>query len=234
MISEDLHVSVVIPAFNEEDSIGFLLEGIHDVLKAMNLHHEIIVVDDGSFDRTAEIAKGHDVVLINNGRNLGKGYALRRGVLRAKGHFVVTMDADGSHEPGGVQLLLHQLLNGDDVDAVVGVRFHDDEGKRSTTRLHVLGNKIINVVILFLTGRYVSDSQSGFRGFRRDALKKLALSSSGFGIESEITIKLLRNGFRTKEVPIRCRKRVGGNTKISSFSDGFRILKVILRSVFCG
>ena len=97
-----------------------------------------------------------------------------------------------------------------------------------------MGNRIINAAILLLTGRHTSDSQSGFRAFKRDALRELALSSSGYEIETEITVKLLRNGFRVSEVPIECRERVSGSTRISSFVDGFKILKEILRATFCG
>ena len=229
---EDPFVSVIIPAFNEEDNIGFVLDGVHGVLKGMGLPYEIIVVNDGSFDKTAEIAKEHDVVLINNGKNRGKGHALRRGFRRARGGLVVTMDADGSHRPGDIRLLLQPLLNGDDVDSVVGVRFHNHTGRSSTTRLHLLGNKIMNAVILFLTGRYISDTQSGFRAFRRQTLEGLVLRASGFEIESEILIKLLRKGCRLREVPIDCRERISGDTRIESFGDGFRILKMVLRTFF--
>lgn len=225
-------VSVVIPAFNEEASIGLVLDGIHAALKEMRLSYEIVVVDDGSFDKTAEIAKDRSVTLIENGGNFGKGYALREGLVRSKGGIVVTMDADGSHRPGDIRLLLSPFLNGDDCDSVVGVRFHNHTGRMSTTRLHLLGNKIINAVVMFLTGRYISDTQSGFRAFRRRTLRKLALSSSKYEIESEILIKLLRNKSRVREVPVDCRERNTGNTRISSFTDGFRILRVILLSVF--
>jgi len=126
-------ISVVIPAFNEEDNISHVLQGTHRVLKDTHLPYEIIVVDDGSTDRTAEAAKEHKVVLIDNGNNIGKGGALRAGFLHAKGHFVVTLDADGSHRPEDISVLLHPALNSKDVDAVVGNRFANHEGKRSTS-----------------------------------------------------------------------------------------------------
>jgi len=226
-------ISVVIPAFNEEQNIGFVLRGVHEVLGKMGSSYEVIVVDDGSVDKTAEVAKEHNVVLINNGENAGKGSALKAGFLLARGRCVVTMDADGSHQPDDISYLVRPILDGNDVEVAVGSRFVDEMGKYSTTRLHLVGNKMINALILFLTGRYICDSQSGFRAFKRDALRKLALSSSGYEIESEITVKMLKNGFRIREVPIKCRERRSGSTKISSFSDGFKILKALLEATFC-
>jgi glycosyltransferase involved in cell wall biosynthesis len=225
-------ISVVIPAFNEEASIGFVLDGVHTVLKSMNLPYEIIVVDDGSLDRTKEVAKARNVILIENGKNRGKGHALKRGLIQTKGELVVTMDADGSHKPKDISALLYPFFNGDDCDSVFSVRFHNHTGKMSTSKLHLIGNKIISAITLFITGKYISDTQSGFRVFKREILRNLALSSSRYEIESEILIKLLKNGHRIREVPIDCAGRFMGNTRISSFTDGLRILKVMLLSVF--
>jgi len=230
---EDLLISVVIPAFNEEHNIGFVLQSTHEVLKKMGLPYEVIVVNDGSMDRTTDVAKEHNVILVNNGKNLGKGAALKAGFIRAKGQFVVTMDADGSHQPEDIPALLNPILKNDDVKATIGSRFVDDVGKNSTTKLHLIGNKIINALILFLLGRVISDSQSGFRAFKREALKKLALSSSRYEIESEMTIKMLKNDFIIREVPIRCKQRKAGSTKVNSFNDGFRIFKAIIKAIFC-
>jgi glycosyltransferase involved in cell wall biosynthesis len=224
-------ISVIIPAYNEEDTIGFVINGVANALNQMNVSHEIIIVNDGSFDNTLEIAKKYDVVILNNYKNFGKGHALRRGLLQARGRLIVTMDADGSHDPDNIRFLIRPLVY-DNVDAVFGVRFHNQEGRRSTSRLHLLGNKIINFVIYLLTGKHVSDSQSGFRAFKRTALRKLTLISNEFEIESEIVIKLLKRGFFVLEVPISCKKRVLGNSKVNAIEDGFKILKVIIKSSF--
>ena len=93
--------------------------------------------------------------------------------------------------------------------------------------------QLINTVIFFLTGKYVSDSQTGFRAFRREVLKRLALWSTKFEIESELTVKMLKDGVRVREVPIRCMKRLRGNSKVNSFRDGFEIFKAILKANFC-
>jgi len=227
-----LSISVIIPAYNEELSLGSVIEDTMDVLRKIGLPHEIIVVNDGSQDNTADIARKFGVILINNDKNLGKGAALINGFRKAKGDIVVTMDADGSHRAEDIPFLIYPIINGGSVEATVGSRFVNELGKKSTSSLHLIGNRIINFFILLVTGKYVSDSQCGFRAFRKSALGKIALHSSGFDIESEITIKMLRKGFAIMEIPIRCNPRKNGLTRINSFKDGFNIFKAILKAAF--
>jgi len=225
-----LLISVIIPAYNEEPNLGLVLGDTKNILEYMGFPYEIIVVDDGSQDNTADIARKHGVILINNEKNLGKGAALINGFRRAKGNIVVTMDADGSHRAEDIPFLLSPMLNGGSLEAVVGSRFVDEKGRRSTSSLHLIGNRIINALILMVTGRYLSDSQSGFRAYKKNALGKIALHSSGFDIESEMTIKMLRKGFRIMEVPIRCDPRMNGLTRVNAFQDGFNIVKTIIKA----
>lgn len=225
-----LLISVIIPAYNEEPNLGLVLRDTKNILEYMGFPYEIIVVDDGSQDNTADIARKHGVILINNKKNLGKGAALINGFRRAKGNIVVTMDADGSHRAEDIPVLLSPMLNGGSLEAVVGSRFVDEKGRRSTSSLHLIGNRIINALILMVTGRYISDSQSGFRAYKKNALGKIALHSSGFDIESEMTIKMLKKGFRIMEVPIRCDPRMNGLTRVNAFQDGFNIVKTIIKA----
>jgi len=231
--SEDPLVSVVIPAFNEEKSLGFILQRTYEVLRKMGFPHEVIVVNDGSNDGTAHVAMENGTILISNHKNLGKGDALKKGFMRASGCFVVTLDADGEHEPEEVPSLLYPVLNdGDDVAAVMGSRFNGRRDDRAMTRLHVVGNKIFNALILLLTGSFVSDSQSGFRVYRRDALRRLALNSSGYEIETEIVVKMLKRGFVVKEVPITHCRRFEGFSRLDTFRDGIKILMTIVKARF--
>ena len=184
------------------------------------------------FDNRIALAKDCGVTLVNNVSNLGKGVAIIRGFRRARGDVVVTMDADGSHRAEDIPRLLYPILNGWSVEATVGSRFVDERGRRSTSRLHLVGNRIINFLILVFTGRVVSDSQSGFRAYRRDVLGKITLHSSGFDIESEMTIKLLKRGVRIMEIPIRCDPRRNGFSRVNSFKDGYNIVKAIIKSTF--
>ena len=225
-----LLISVIIPAYNEEPNLGLVLGDTKNILENMGFPYEIIVVNDGSQDNTADIARKYGVILINNDENLGKGAALINGFRRAKGNIVVTLDADGSHRAEDIPLLISPMLNGESLEAIVGSRFVDEKGRRSTSNLHLIGNRIINALILMVTGRYLSDSQSGFRAYKKNALGKIALHSSGFDIESEMTIKMLKKGFRIMEVPIRCDPRMNGLTRVNSFQDGFNIVKTIIKA----
>jgi len=233
---EDPLISVVIPAFNEEKSLGFILHRTYEMLREMGFPHEVIVVNDGSNDGTAKVAVENGTILVNNDRNLGKGDALKKGFMRANGYFVVTLDADGEHEPEEIPRLLYPVLNGEngknDVAAVIGSRFNGKMEDKAMTRLHVVGNKIFNALILLLTRRTVSDSQSGFRVYRRDVLRKLILNSLGYEIDTEIVVKMLKRGFVVKEVPITHNRRYSGFSKLDTFRDGLKILMTIVKARF--
>ena len=223
-------ISVVIPAFNEEGSIADVITQTETILDSTKLSYEVIVVDDGSMDNTRNFVLNNGARLITYTKNRGKGYALRRGFAEAEGEILITMDADGSHEPKDILKIIHPLLNGFDV--VFGSRFLNNGGGRVTSRLHAIGNHLFNFLILALTGKKISDSQTGFRGYRREVIREMKLRSDGYEVESELTVKALKNGFKTREAPITCLRRSAGHSKLRSFSDGFRIFKAILEANF--
>jgi glycosyltransferase involved in cell wall biosynthesis len=167
-------VSVVIPAYNEEKTIGNVIEETIQIMDSLGLPYEIIVVDDGSTDRTKEEASRYKVTVLSNGRNRGKGYALRKGFQHAQGDIIVTIDADGSHKPKEIPDLINPLFNGADI--VAGSRFLGD-GQNHTSKLHILGNHLINMTIMVLTRKLVTDSQTGLRAFKRNFLEKISLES---------------------------------------------------------
>ena len=220
-------VSVVIPAYNEEKTIGNVIEETIQIMDSLGLPYEIIVVDDGSTDRTREVASRYKATVLSNGRNRGKGYALRKGFQHAQGDIIVTIDADGSHKPKEIPDLINPLFNGADI--VAGSRFLGD-GRNHTSKLHMLGNYLINMTIMVLTRKIITDSQTGLRAFKKEFLQKISLESYGYEIETEITVKSLKNGFKLKEVPVSCEKRRYSISKLRILSDGFKILKTILKS----
>jgi glycosyltransferase involved in cell wall biosynthesis len=220
-------ISVVIPAYNEEKTIGILIEETIQVMDALGMPYEIIVADDGSTDRTKEIASKYKATVISNGRNQGKGYALRRGFQHAQGDIIVTIDADGSHNPKEIPDLINPLFNG--VDIVTGSRFLGQGGDH-TSKLHIFGNYLINAAIMVLTRKVITDSQTGLRAFKREFLQKIRLESCGYEVETEITVKGLKNGFAFQEIPISCKRREYNVSRLKILSDGLKIFKTILKS----
>jgi glycosyltransferase involved in cell wall biosynthesis len=224
-------VSVVIPAYNEGKTLGSVIERAHSVLRDLGVPYEILVVDDGSTDETARVASRSGAVLVSNGVNRGKGHSLLMGIEKSKGSIVVTMDADGSHQPEEIpKLLLPILRRNSRTDAVIGSRFLGELEESAMSNLHFFGNKIINLVIKILTGQGITDSQSGFRAYRRGIFDSTRVKSTGFDIETELTIKALVNGFMLKEVPITCTKRADSVSRLNTFKDGFAIFRTIFES----
>lgn len=222
-------VSIVIPAFNEQESIGDTLDKAYKMIEPSPFSFEIIVVDDGSTDRTRELAGQHKVTVLTNGTNKGKGVALRRGFGHAQGEIVVTMDADGSHDPADVPKLLLPVLNG--ATLALGTRFGSEEGKQSTRKLNLFGNGLINLSILLLTGKRITDSQSGFRAMRQSFVRELTLVSDGYEVETEVLVKALRNGNIVKEVPLGISRRKNGHSHLNPLSDGIKIMRTVVKSV---
>jgi glycosyltransferase involved in cell wall biosynthesis len=222
-------ISVVIPAYSEEKTIGDVISNTISTMESLGMPYEIIVVDDGSTDNTRQVATGYKATVLSNGKNRGKGYALRRGFRHARGDIIVTIDADGAHNPKEITDLIHPLFNG--VDIVAGSRFLG-RGGDSTSRLNRLGNLLFNTTIMVLTRRGVTDSQTGFRAFKKDVLQRLDLESVGYEIETEITVKGLKNGFVFQEKPISCEKRKYHVSKLKVLSDGMKILRTILEANF--
>ena len=220
-------ISVIIPAYNEEKTIGNVIEQTISVMDGLQRPYEIIIVDDGSKDKTRQIASTYKATVLFNRVNRGKGYTIRKGFKHAQGDLIVTIDADGSHSPKEIPDLLEPLYNGTDITA--GSRFLGT-GKYSTKKLHRVGNSFFNMTIRVLTGRHVTDSQTGFRALKKEVIDKLNLSSLGYDIETEITVKGLRNGFTFQEKPISCTRRKYDISKLRIIHDGPRILKSILKA----
>ena len=221
--------SIVIPALNEEKNLGNFLSELNKFTKQALMNTEIIVVDDGSTDKTKEIAIQNGAKILVNKTNQGKGYSLNCGFKCTKGDVIITMDADGSHDPNDLEKLVLPVLNGNDI--ALGSRFNFAEGRKTTTRFNLFGNHLISLAFLILTGNFVSDSQSGFRAYKSNVLKELLITSKGFEIETELTLKSIMNGYSLVEVPIFARKRLNGLSRLHPIRDGLKILREIIRSV---
>lgn len=231
LIPHPSFVSLIIPAYNEEKTVGDVIESTAKIMDSLGLLYEMIVVNDGSTDNTELVASlpKYKVRVFSNKLNEGKGYSIRRAAKYAIGDIIVTLDSDGEHKPEEIPNLLSPLFEGADI--VSGSRFLGNSHS-VTTKLHRVGNYFFNITIMALTGQSVSDSQTGFRAIRKDVFEKLNLESNGYEIETEITVKGLRNGFIFKEVPVTVEKRRYNASKIKLLSDGKKILTTIIRSNF--
>jgi glycosyltransferase involved in cell wall biosynthesis len=222
-----LPISIIIPAYNEEKTIGNVIADTINVMDSQDMPYEIIVVNDGSTDRTGRIASQYKATLLTNETNMGKGYCLRRGFQRANGNIIVTMDSDGEHQPKEIVDLIEPILKG--TDLVGGSRFLG-KSHNFTTRLNGVGNNLFNISIALLTGTQITDSQSGFRAVKKQVLDAINLESNGFEIETEIAIKSIINGFSFQEKPITCHRRRYSASKVKIIQDGTKIVKTIILS----
>ena len=226
---KDFFVSVVIPVFNEEATVGNIVTRTKKTLEQLGVSYEILVVDDGSDDRSADIAQELKAHVLKKAHQ-GKGFALRSGFRQAKGELVVTLDADGSHQPEEIPLVLRYIREGK-ADFVVGSRFFDSEAnKTKIPKINRTGNRMFNGLIWYLTGAKISDSQSGFRAIRSSLIKRMKLGSHGYEVESEMLVKALKMGARVAETPISFVQRTVGSSKLDPVKDGVRILYAIIAS----
>jgi len=221
-------LSVVVPVYNEEPTVGDIVRRVRVVLDAAGFRYEVIVVDDCSRDNSPAEAAAQGVTVYQLKEHMGKGYVLRAGFSKAKGDIVATIDSDGSHLPEELPLLLLPVVQGR-ADLVVGSRFLNS-GEGTTRKINKIGNRLFNRFIRILTANPTSDSQSGYRIMTRQVLTSMTLTSYEYEIESEMLVKSARKRFRIVEVPITYEQRTYGRSGIDPLRDGVKILIGILWS----
>jgi glycosyltransferase involved in cell wall biosynthesis len=220
-----VEVSVVIPTKNEEQAVGCCLEKVLKSFDEHNIDGEVILADN-STDRTPEIAQNMGARVITPDR-LGYGYAYKYGFAQARGNYIVMGDADNTYDFEDIPRLLAPLRDGT-ADMVMGSRLKGKILPGSMPTLHkYIGNPILTAFLNFFFKASVSDSHSGFRAFTKEAYEKMHLRSTGMEFASEMIIEAARRGIRIKEIPIIYHPRIG-ESKLSSFSDGWRHLKFML------
>ena len=219
-------VSIVIPARNEEESLGATLSDIDTFIRHSKLTIEVILVDDKSTDRTVSIAKQYTFVrVVINEKSLGKGAALRTGFEIAQGNFFVMMDADFSHDVNDLSEILEvaRKTNG----LVIASRLTG--GSEEYTRVRAFGNIFLTWLFGFVHGRYLSDALNGYKVFHRDIFTSYEYTSNAFEIEIELLANALRLDRQISEIPSRERIRLGGVAKSSVVRHGTRFAWRILR-----
>ncbi len=213
-------LSIILPAKNEA-------EGLRGTLPALRLAYpeaEIIVVDDGSTDETAQIARQQGVRLLSSPYSMGNGAAIKRGARAANGEILVFMDADGQHGAEHIRALLDKLETG--YDMVVGAR--DRSGQANFHR--GLANGFYNRLASWMTGHRIMDLTSGFRAVRADKFKEfLHLLPNGFSYPTTSTMAFFRSAYPVAYVPIPVAKRVGNGSHIRPIKDGVRFLLIIFK-----
>src|SRR5262245_11853284 len=197
-------LSIVIPAYNEEKFIGTLLEQIRAVdLSPLGVSKQIVVVDDHSKDRTSEIVRGFaEVDLHRLERNSGKGRAVRAGLERATGDLLIIQDADLEYDPRDYVPMVDAILAGRG-DIVYGSRYLNRGRHANQSLAAYLGGRSLSLVALACTGTYLTDTVTALKLFPRELLMSLTLTTSGFELDHEITAKMLAQGKRIVEVPVR-------------------------------
>ena len=225
-------LSVIIPVYNEELTIGNIIDRVKAVVKQTGLKNEVIVVDDCSYDKSLEVAKGHSAKVYTLKSHLGKGYALRAGFVKAKGDIVVTIDSDGSHKPEELPLVIAPIVQ-NKADLVIGSRYLNQKNV-AARKLNAFGVKLFNSLIELLTGVAITDSQSGYRAMKREVLKSQNPQAAGYEIESEMLVKTAQKNFRITEVPISFEQRTYGRSGVDPLIDGFKILLSIVSAYMKG
>lgn len=218
-----LKTLIIVPAFNEEKSIGPVIQGIQRDCP----NYDIVIINDGSIDATAELAEQCGVPVVSLPYNLGIGGAVQTGLIYAHRYgydVAIQLDADGQHKSEEVEKLLSTIRESD-CDMVIGSRFLENVDYDSTF-MRLLGNRIFSGLIKMVAGQKFEDSTTGFRAFGRRAIKFLAEHYPIDFPEPESLVILKKNGFNIKEVSVTMRDRQGGESSVTKFKAVYFMISI--------
>jgi len=238
-----MQLSIIVPAYNEIDTIGEILRRVRAVELRVRvgfepedgsevlLEREVVVVDDGSTDGTREVldelAAAPDVSVVLHERNQGKGAAVRTGLQHASGDIVLIQDADLEYDPRDYPALLQPILEGRS-QVVYGSRFRGGP-TRAMFFWHMVGNRFLTLVTNLLYDSILSDMETCYKVFTQEVAKQLDLRASGWGFDPEITAQILKLGYRIYEVPITYTGREFHEGKKIGWRDGMTVLWTLLK-----
>ena len=228
-----MKISIIIPCYNEEKTIQNITE---KVLKFNLYEKEILIIDDGSVDKSREIIKklaseNSVIKYFFLEKNLGKGGALSKGFFEASGDIILTQDADLEYDPSDYPKLLKPFED-TDADIVYGSRFLGGDYVRLHFFWHFLANKLLTLATNIVTNLNMSDMETGYKVFKSSAIKSIDIKEKSFGVEPEITVKLAKKNFVFYEVPISYRGRSYAEGKKITLKDAFVALFCIFKYRF--
>ncbi len=217
-----MRISLIIPAWNEEEALPKVVEEIPDSV------NEIIIVDDGSTDDTHIIAKEYEkkypnVKVYKHKANSGKVAAIRTGIKNATGDIIVLTDADFTYPASDIIHLVNEVDAG--ADLVLGSRFMN--GINNMPLLNRIGNKIFSLFTSYISGTFITDGQTGFRAFKRERFNKLDVKAKSLEFETKMTVRAAKHGYIVAEVPIHYRERIG-KSKLNPIPDGYRMFRALI------
>lgn len=218
---ETVRIAVMIPCFNEELTIGKVVDDFRRELPDAT----IVVVDNCSTDRSAEVAEARGAILVREPRQ-GKGYVVESMLARVEADAYVMVDGDDTYPAEEVHALARPVLAGE-TDMCVGARLAQFTSK-SFRPLHLFGNKLVRFLVNWMAGTSLTDIMSGYRAFGRQVADRVPLTSAGFEVETEFTVQALFHRLRIVEVQVPYRERIEGSvSELHTFRDGFRVLWTI-------
>src|SRR3989338_4805734 len=221
-----MKISIIIPVYNEEKTVAEIINRVKRVPYPWK--KEIIVIDDGSTDMTQKVLRStHGITLLNNKQNRGKGYSLRKGFSTATGDIILIQDADLEYDPND-HLKMIKLFDDNSVNIVYGSRFLKPNHKPRYT-IYYYGNIFLSFITKILYGNKITDMETCYKSFRREVLTKITLNADRFDIEPELTCKLLKNGYKIVEVPIKYKSRSYSDGKKIGVLDGLYAIYVLLK-----
>jgi glycosyltransferase involved in cell wall biosynthesis len=227
-VPEATEVTIVMPVFNEHLRVERAVEAV--LAAQVSADFELLIVDDGSSDGTRELLSDREwpsqVRVLYHDRNRGKGAAIRTALEEARGTYTTIMDADLEYQASDISALLAPLRNGD-AQAVFGTRGFQSHSAYSFW--YVVGNRVVTFIANFIYNSWISDMMTGQKAIRTELFRSLKLRERGFGIEAEITARLLRRGVRIYEVPIGYTARTRDEGKKLTALDGLRVLRTLVR-----
>lgn len=218
-----MKISIIVPAYNEEDAIRYGLERFIEL--GFHEKYELIYINDGSSDRTAEIIQEYPVKLYNHNVNKGYGAALKTGIRKASGDKVIILDSDGQHDPKYIDELIEKL---NENDMVIGERTAGSfQVKRRKS-----GKKLIRKVGEYMVEQKLPDYNSGFRGFDKELIKEmLHIMPNGFSFSTTSTLAFLKEGYTIGTFPIEVSERVGRKSNVKMVKDGSKTMLLLFRII---